>query len=95
MHSALKHKGRALYSYARAGVEVPISVWMALTAAEGTASINRLSRLPSRNAEFSVRPVRLPPGRARLDTSPLSIGAPTAGKTTGIFFWRKWKTPME
>ena len=45
--------------------------------------LEEVSRLPSRSGAIELNPLRLPPGRARLGTSPLPAGSPTAIMTTG------------
>jgi hypothetical protein len=50
----------------------------------GTISRRSSIRLPARSAVWFVRPVALPPGRARLATRPLATGFPAIGKTIGM-----------
>ena len=50
----------------------------------GTSSRSRSSRLPARSVDRTDSPVTLPPGRARLATSPLPTGSPAAVNTIGI-----------
>ena len=45
-------------------------------------------RLGVSSADTSEMPVMLPPGRARLSTSPVLTGSPAPNATTGIvLFW--------
>ena len=50
----------------------------------GTRSRSKSSRSPARSVANTDSPVTLPPGRARLSTSPLPTGSPAAEKTIGI-----------
>src|SRR5262249_1881760 len=50
----------------------------------GTSSRSRSSRLPARSVDRTDSPVTLPPGRARLATSPLPTGSPATENTIGI-----------
>ena len=50
----------------------------------GTMALSNSTRLPARSGETLVSPVMLPPGRARLATSPLPTGSPTDVNTIGI-----------
>ena len=45
---------------------------------------NNRSRLPTKSDDWFERPVRLPPGRARLATKPTPTGSPDTAKTIGI-----------
>ena len=47
------------------------------------ASLSSSSRLGINSRFIVVTPVKLPPGRARLRTTPISMGSLTAAKTTG------------
>src|SRR5216683_2432137 len=49
----------------------------------GTACLSRSRPLPTSSGPRPVNPVTLPPGRARLVTSPLVTGSPAAAKTMG------------
>lgn len=50
----------------------------------GKDSFNSSSLFPPKSAERTVNPVRLPPGRAKLATSPLSTASSVTAKTTGM-----------
>ena len=50
----------------------------------GTTSRNSSSLRPPRSVCMFDRPVTLPPGRARLATSPVPTGSPAEAKTIGI-----------
>src|SRR5262249_561548 len=50
----------------------------------GTASRRISTRLAPRSVAWLDRPVRLPPGRARLATRPVATGSPGSAKTIGI-----------
>src|SRR5262249_26062658 len=50
----------------------------------GRSSVSNSSRLPPRSGAIRLIPVTLPPGRARLATSPLPNGSPAAVMTIGI-----------
>ena len=50
----------------------------------GTISLSSSNRFPSISGEIEVTPVMFPPGRARLVTSPVATGSPTAIMTSGI-----------
>src|SRR3954451_24157891 len=50
----------------------------------GTTSLINSSRLTDSSAAISVTPVTLPPGRAKLSTSPVATGSPAPTTTTGI-----------
>src|SRR5262245_23541341 len=50
----------------------------------GTASLSNSRRLAESPVAISVRPVTLPPGLARLATSPRATGSPSAYMTIGI-----------
>jgi hypothetical protein len=50
----------------------------------GTTSRKSSSRFPARSVNWTDRPVTLPPGRARLATSPLPTGSAAAPKTIGM-----------
>src|SRR5205085_3723781 len=50
----------------------------------GTACLSSSRRLPTSSAPKLDNPVTLPPGRARLVTSPLPTGSPAPAKTMGI-----------
>src|SRR5215470_13445162 len=50
----------------------------------GTISLRISSRFAASSVERNVMPVTLPPGRARLDTSPPATGSPAATITIGI-----------
>ena len=50
----------------------------------GTSSDSSSSRLGVSSAARLLKPVRLPPGRARLATRPAPTGSPTPVKTIGI-----------
>src|SRR5262249_15943336 len=52
----------------------------------GTASLSNSRRLAESPVAISVRPVTLPPGMARLATSPVATGSPSAYMTIGIVF---------
>ena len=54
----------------------------------GKNSLSSSSRLPVRSANTAVKPVRFPPGRARLVTTPVAIGSMAATITIGISSWR-------
>ncbi len=43
----------------------------------GTASLSNSNRFPLKSVAISLTPVRLPPGRARLVTSPVPTGSAT------------------
>ena len=47
-------------------------------------SLRRCSRFPPSSGTMRLMPVTLPPGRARLDTSPLATGSPALVMTIGI-----------
>src|SRR5215472_11171088 len=61
----------------------PVFGWLfgftsrAITLAWGTSSDSSSSRLGFSSAALLLKPVRLPPGRARLATRPAAIGSPT------------------
>src|SRR5882757_8577657 len=57
---------------------------MATRASFGTISLNSANRLPERSRTISESPVTLPPGRARLSTSPLPTGSGSATMTMGM-----------
>src|SRR5262245_14491126 len=50
----------------------------------GTASRRISTRLAPRSEAWLDRPVRLPPGRARLATRPVATGSPGSAKTIGM-----------
>src|SRR2546430_8372247 len=50
----------------------------------GTTSRKSSSRLPTTSADPIDSPVTLPPGRAKLATSPLSTGSTATAKTIGM-----------
>ena len=56
----------------------------AARARRGAISLSIASHLPVMLASYSSRPVRLPPGRARLATKPEPIGSETVTNTIGI-----------
>jgi hypothetical protein len=56
----------------------------AITPAWGTSSDSRSSRLGFSSGAMMLTPVRFPPGRARLATSPAATGSPPPKKTIGI-----------
>ena len=49
----------------------------------GTNALSSSRRFPAKSAELKAIPVMLPPGRARLSTSPISTGCVTLAKTIG------------
>ena len=66
-----------------------IDAWAGLTstamrAAPGTNSRNSPSRLAARSAAKKLTPVRLPPGRAKLETKPSLTGSLPVAKTMAI-----------
>ncbi len=50
----------------------------------GKASLSSSNRLPSRSGAMRLSPVIFPPGRARLETSPVPTGSAAAANTMGI-----------
>ena len=56
----------------------------AITLACGTSSDSSSTSLGISSMVRMLKPVRLPPGRARLATRPLSTGSPPTSKTIGI-----------
>jgi hypothetical protein len=50
----------------------------------GKASLSSSNLLPSRSVAIMLSPVIFPPGRARLETSPLPTGSGAAANTMGI-----------
>jgi hypothetical protein len=50
----------------------------------GAISLSIANHLPAMLASYVVRPVKLPPGRAKLAINPKPIGLPTLANTTGI-----------
>src|SRR5262249_12395936 len=50
----------------------------------GTVCLSSSNHLPTRSGEAADSPVMLPPGRARLATSPSATGSPTIGNTIGM-----------
>lgn len=50
----------------------------------GTASLRNSSRLPLKSRAWEAGPVRFPPGRARLATSPVTTGSELLIDTMGI-----------
>ena len=57
---------------------------MASRETAGNASLSRSSRFAPSSDDSDVRPVPVPPGRARLSTSPLATGSLTATNTIGV-----------
>src|SRR6478735_5876810 len=57
---------------------------MATPEIHGATSFSSCTRLPSRSGPETVNPVTLPPGRAKLATSPPLTGLPLDAKTMGI-----------
>src|SRR5262249_9211748 len=53
-------------------------------ASRGRSSLSNSSRLPPSSGAIRLIPVTLPPGRARLATSPLPNGSPAAVMTIGM-----------
>src|SRR5499427_2795714 len=56
----------------------------ATRASRGTTSFSNSSRFPPKSGAMRFIPVTLPPGRARLATSPLPNGSPAAVMTIGM-----------
>jgi hypothetical protein len=56
----------------------------AITLAWGTNSDSSSTRLEFSWSAMLLKPVMLPPGRARLETRPIPTGSPTPVKTIGI-----------
>jgi hypothetical protein len=52
----------------------------------GIASLRSCSRLATKSGDWVVSPVILPPGRARLETTPPPTGSIAVGKTIGMVF---------
>ena len=50
----------------------------------GKASLSSSNRLPSRSGAMMLSPVIFPPGRARLETSPVPTGSAASANTMGI-----------
>jgi hypothetical protein len=50
----------------------------------GAASLSISRRLAARSGAMELTPVTLPPGRARLVTSPVATGSPGSSMTMGI-----------
>ena len=56
----------------------------AILEAFGSSSFRSCKRLPIASAWTALTPVTLPPGRARLATTPVATGSMAATNTTGI-----------
>src|SRR5215472_14530984 len=56
----------------------------AMRTVRGAISFNSSTHLPPCAGASTVKPVMLPPGRARLAAKPLAIGSPTFTNTMGI-----------
>ena len=60
----------------------------------GAISLSIDSHLPAMPASNSVRPVRLPPGRARFAMKPEPIGSLTKTNTIGIARVSRWNAAV-
>src|SRR5229473_990257 len=71
----------------RPQIDVDLRVVFTRTAtleAAGKASLSSASRFPTSCGAINVKPVRFPPGRARLAANPASTGSACVWKMTGV-----------
>src|SRR5215471_9642701 len=57
---------------------------IAIRATRGEISLSSSTHLPAIVGSVKIKPVTLPPGRAKLATKPLPIGSATIAKTMGM-----------
>ena len=67
-----------------AALAIPTLAKIANRRRPGTTSCNSSTRLPAASVNWFDRPVMLPPGRARLSTTPMPTGSATAANTIGM-----------
>jgi ATP-dependent DNA ligase len=71
-----------------------IGIFAATCVMPGTTSLSISSHLPANECSKIVKPVMLPPGRARLATNPSVTGSVTSVKTIGTVLVTRCNVPI-